>query len=469
MESAVIPYSRLREKNKWVYSAHSQLSLQIEEHLNSTQFDVVTLGTLVKEIADSLHGVRHYVNDGVVMLAVGNVTEYGLDLSDRKLVTQEEHKRLKRSQVQRGDLLVTITGRLGSTLVYESDEPANLSAHVARVKVDDEAVNPYYLTAYLNSKVGKQLIDEFSIGSIYPHINVNRLKNVRVIIPPRSLQDQIAQVMQKAYSDRQKKLEEARNLLSSSSRVVLEELDLEISELKDEKYFTVSISKMTGGRFDLDLYNTRYTGLIALLQKKFDFTLTPLKSISHQITSGATPLGSKYFETGIPFLRVQNLNDAGEINFDDCLFVSEDFAKTLKRATIQNGDILLVIVGATIGKSAVVKDIEPPLVTNQALARIRIRETVDLLPDFLQAFLSSPAGQIQISALKRPVAQGNLSLTETGQVLVPMVPLDQQEKVISRIHAYRSKAKRLRNEAEAVVASAKARVERMILGEETVE
>jgi|GEM_PF-1740870 len=275
--------------------------------------------------------------------------------------------------------------------------------------------------------------------------------------------------MQEAYGDRQKKLEEAKSLLSCSSRVVLEELDLEISELKDEKHFTVSISRMAGGRFDLDLYNTCYTGLIGLLQKKFSSKLTPLKSLSEQITSGATPLGSKYFDTGVPFLRVQNLNDTGEINFDDCLFVSEAFAKTLKRAAIQNGDILLVIVGATIGKSAVVKGIEPPLVTNQALARIRIRETVDLLPDFLQAFLSSPAGQIQISALKRPVAQGNLSLTETGQILVPMIPRDQQEKVISRMQAYRSEAKQLQSEAEAVVSAAKAKVERMILGEEIVE
>lgn len=37
------------------------------------------------------------------------------------------------------------------------------------------------------------------------------------------------------------------------------------------------------------------------------------------------------------------------------------------------------------------------------------------------------------------------------------------------VQAYRSEAKRLRTEAEAVVTAAKARVERMILGEETVE
>jgi restriction endonuclease S subunit len=313
-----------------------------------------------------------------------------------------------------------------------------------------------------------KLIKQQVKGAAITHIHLEDMRRIRVLLPPRSLQDQIAQVMQEAYGDRQKKLEEAKKLLNSSSRVVLEELDLEISELKDEKYFTVSISKMAGGRFDLDLYNTCYTGLIALLKEKFGSNLNPLKSLSQQITSGATPLGSKYFESGVAFLRVQNLNDKGEIDFGDCLFVSEAFAKTLKRATIQNGDILLVIVGATIGKSAVVKDIEPPLVTNQALARIRIRETIDLLPDFLQVFLSSPAGQIQISALKRPVAQGNLSLTETGQILVPMIPLDQQKKVISRVQAYRSEAKQLRSQAEAVVAVAKARVERMILGEEEI-
>ena len=33
----------------------------------------------------------------------------------------------------------------------QSEKPANLSAHVARVKVNHDKVNPYYLAAYLNS------------------------------------------------------------------------------------------------------------------------------------------------------------------------------------------------------------------------------------------------------------------------------------------------------------------------------
>ena len=395
-----------------------------------------------------------------------NVRPHEISLNDVAYISHEEHQKIIRCKPDPGDVLVTKDGTIGIAAVVPASLP-EFNIFVSLIKIRPKPIiSPHYLAAFINSELGQLQIKQQVKGAAITHIHLEDMRRIRVPLPPRSLQDQIAQVMQEAYGDRQKKLEEAKELLSSSSRVVLEELGLEISELKDKKYFTVSIGKMAGGRFDLDLYNTCYTGLIELLQEKFDANLISLKTISHRITSGATPLGSKYFEVGIPFLRVQNLNDDGEIDFDNCLFVSEDFAKTLKRATIQNGDILLVIVGATIGKSAVVKDIKPPLVINQALARIRIHEAVDLLPDFLQAFLSSPAGQIQISALKRPVAQGNLNLTETGQILVPMIPLDQQEKVISRMQIYRSEAKRLRLEAEAVVTTAKARVERMILGEE---
>jgi type I restriction enzyme S subunit len=115
-----------------------------------------------------------------------------------------------------------------------------------------------------------------------------------------------------------------------------------------------------------------------------------------------------------------------------------------------------------------VRDVKPFTVLNQALARIRIREDVKLLPDFLQAILSSPIGQIQITAIKRPVAQGNLSLSEAGQIFIPVISVETQERIVDEIARRRAEARRLRTEAEAIVTKAKARVERMILGEEAV-
>jgi type I restriction enzyme, S subunit len=476
MESQLLSIDYLKQQPRWDFKYFDPKYLEVEKLLHQGKYLSEPLGKFTRQIqnfgAYSLCNLLKWVEDeeAIPYLKITNLKEDGIDWSDTLRITPEVHELLPKSKVYSGDVLYSMAGTIGlAVLASENLGECNSNQAIAKIRLKPDSLNPNYLVAFLNSRLGRYQSERIANGQTVQNINLGEIGKLLIPVPPQSLQDQIAQVMQEAYGDRQKKLEEAKKLLSSSSRVVLEELDLEISELKDEKYFTVSISKMAGGRFDLDLYNTRYTGLIALLQEKFDSALTPLKAISHQITSGATPLGSKYFESGVAFLRVQNLNDKGEIDFDDCLFVSEEFAKTLKRATIQNGDILLVIVGATIGKSAVVKDLEPPLVTNQALARIRIRETVDLLPEFLQAFLNSPVGQIQISSLKRPVAQGNLSLTETGQILVPMIPLNQQKKVISRVQAYRSEAKRLRTEAEAIVAAAKARVERMILGEDTMD
>jgi restriction endonuclease S subunit len=456
MESAIIPYSRLKEKNKWVYSAHSQLSLQIEEHINSTQFDVVTLGTLVKEIADGLHGVRHYVNDGIVMLAVGNVTEYGLDLSAQKLVTQEEHDRLKRSQVQRNDLLVTITGRLGSTLVYESDEPANLSAHVARVKVDDEAVNPYYLAAYLNSKVGKQLIDEFSIGSIYPHINVNRLKSVRIILPPRSLQDQIAQVMQEAYGDRQRKLEESAQSYQKIINYVFEELGINLTAIQRKRNALVSISLLQGGRFDFE-------AVVTLQDISSQFTeheTTLLKEIAEQINERITP-SIDFPNKIVNYIGLENIqSNSGELaNFEPVrgagiLSASPKFKK---------GDILFGRMRPYLNKVWIAEF--DGICSGEALVFRPNQDKVDT--QFLQALLLSQLTLDQVVPLQSGSSLPRVSSSDVLNIKLPIPKdLQKQKEIGSEVKKRRSEAKRLRTESEAVVAAAKSRVERMILGEE---
>lgn len=238
--------------------------------------------------------------------------------------------------------------------------------------------------------------------------------------------------------------------------------------LPDAQQFTVNIQKIIGGRFDLSLYSVKYTNLIVTLRRKFGENLRTLESISEPITSGATPLGSAYTEEGIPFLRVQNIDDDGSVDFSNCLFVTDKFADSIKRCAIEESDVLLVIVGATIGKSAIVKNPPPLVVTNQAIARIRVRKDASLYPEYVQAFLSSQAGQIQINALKRPVAQGNLSLTETGQILIPIIPFDTQQVIVEQIRHSRDEADRLRAEAKNLLFIARAGVDRMILAEEDV-
>jgi restriction endonuclease S subunit len=408
-------------------------------------------------------------DNGVPLIRVTNVLADGsIDMSDIKYI-RKDSDRLQEKLVRVKDVLMV---QCGNTTGKVAIVPAELEGHAYasfcfRIRPTTDEVTPEYLLAVLYSDIGyRQVWRSITYATVRPNTTKPYTKAIKIPLPPRDVQDRIAGAMQAAYAARRHKLAEAGALHGDIDGIVLRELGISIGYLKDEKHFLVNVSRLTGGRFDPDLHNTKYTGLISQLQERFRSKLTTLKSLCLPITSGATPLGSKYVDVGVPFLRVQNIEDDGSVNLGQLLHVTNDFAKTIERASVQDGDLLLVIVGATIGKSAVVSGITSFTVPNQAIARIRLREGAGLSTHFLQAFLHSPVGQIQISALKRPVAQGNLNLTETGQILVPIAEIETQDRVVTEITRRRAEAKRLRAEAEQAVAEAKARVERMLLGEE---
>lgn len=84
-------------------------------------------------------------------------------------------------------------------------------------------------------------------------------------------------------------------------------------------------------------------------------TFSSLAALSTLITKGTTPttLGYTHADSGIPFLRVQNIF-GGQVNFEeDTLFIGDDTHAALKRSQIKGGDVLVTIAG-TIGRTGVV-------------------------------------------------------------------------------------------------------------------
>ena len=66
--------------------------------------------------------------NGIPFLRVQNITEYGLAPFDVKFINSETHQGyLKRSQVSEGDLLITITGRIGSAAVAPKKFSGNIN------------------------------------------------------------------------------------------------------------------------------------------------------------------------------------------------------------------------------------------------------------------------------------------------------------------------------------------------------
>lgn len=124
--------------------------------------------------------------------------------------------------------------------------------------------------------------------------------------------------------------------------------------ISQDKIFIVKKSEIEG-RLEPDFYKPS----IASLEKKIRLLSTKrLRSYAQSFAGGATPSkreSEKYYsesQTGITFLRVQNLQTTGELLLDGCIYINEETHNgLLKRSQVSEGDLLVKITG--VGRMAI--------------------------------------------------------------------------------------------------------------------
>ena len=76
-----------------------------------------------------------YTDVGIHFLRIMNIAPFEIKLDDVKFITQEVHDGLLgRSKLQINDVLMTITGRVGTAAVVTPEVlPANINQHIVRI------------------------------------------------------------------------------------------------------------------------------------------------------------------------------------------------------------------------------------------------------------------------------------------------------------------------------------------------
>ncbi|MFO0426459.1 MAG: restriction endonuclease subunit S, partial [Planctomyces sp.] len=101
------------------------------------------------------------------------------------------------------------------------------------------------------------------------------------------------------------------------------------------------------------------------------------------------------------------------------------------RSILKRGDILMNLVGASIGRTAVY-DLHDGANINQAVALIRlVRETDGVCPRFLLHYLNSPSAIDYMLSSRVVNAQPNISLTDVREFAVPLPPLAEQRRIVA--------------------------------------
>ena len=201
---------------------------------------------------------------------------------------------------------------------------------------------------------------------------------------------------------------------------------------------------------------------------KADWEVKALGSQCSVLTKGTTPtsVGFKFQETGINFVKVESITEAGN-------FIAQKFAKigpeaheALKRSQLKTGDILFSIAGA-LGRTAIVDQTVIPANTNQALAIMRLSEEAEVSKEFLRYFLTSELMLDQIEKLKGGAAQQNLSLGQLRALEIPLPPLEEQKRIVAVLDAAFEGLTRARTHIETNLQNARELFDRIANGKLT--
>jgi type I restriction enzyme S subunit len=135
-----------------------------------------------------------------------------------------------------------------------------------------------------------------------------------------------------------------------------------------------------------------------------------------------------FVEDGIPVVKIGQVTDAG-LDLSRCSFVSEERQPEFKDICIKNGDVLMALTGATLGKVCVAETRGDVLLQNYRVGRFEPREPGTVHKGFLFLLLRYHEVRKQIFERVNAGAQGNVGKADFERVLVCLPPFNEQAAV----------------------------------------
>ena len=141
----------------------------------------------VADVYDGTHQTPKYTDSGVKFVSVENITT----LETTKFISQVAYdKEYSKKQAEKGDVLMTRIGNIGTTKVIETEEP--LAYYVTLALLKPKQINSDFLTWLISSPEVQRDIWMRTLHIAFPKkINLGEINQVELMIPNISEQQKI--------------------------------------------------------------------------------------------------------------------------------------------------------------------------------------------------------------------------------------------------------------------------------------
>lgn len=398
--------------------------------------------------------VDNYVEESSYRYIRGkDVKPFFLQNNDNAYMPEDDFNRLLKFKLDSEDLLVSVVGTLGNvSIVTEEVGEAIFSCKSTAYR--SRSVDPYYLCAYLNSKIGQAYLQRKPRGTIQTGLNLDDLETIPIYLPSQELQEDIGNIVRNS----RKQLQKSKDLYAEAEALLIRELGLDTINLSVQTTYTANFNEASKAkRMDAEYFQPKYYRVLSAIEN-CGFEQQRLGELVEPIRNGFDY--RDFVDEGTPYIRVGDIK-GGRIRLEEAVRVpitSDDVKKNVK---LQPKDILFTRKGS-FGNSAVVEiGQEHSIISSEImLLRLKAKLKQEISSEYLSLFLSSDLGYQQIERYVHGVAYYSISQPDLAKLRVAIPPLEVQNKIAKKLKA----SKAAEDESAELLNTAKARIERLILG-----
>lgn len=414
----------------------------------------VPFGTLIESISGGATPLRakeeQYCDSGIKFLRIQNIKETGFDFSDVKYITEEVHENLlKRSQLSCNDLLMTITGRIGTCAVVDSTcLPANINQHIVRIRLVD-GIDSNFAAAYLNSKLGNLLSNRGVTGTTRIALDYESIKKIPFPIIDNPKQIELVENLEEQFAKINEKIKKAEKQIIDNKKSIEDRFNLNKSENK--LCFAVRL-KNIDGVIDVKRYST-----IGNLEHKL-----VISDICDVVDERVNV--SSFGNCIVDWIRIDDLQnqplDIEQVRTMPATEIDGTFFE------VQKDDILVARLGPTIlnQKIVMVRNIERTTIASSEFLVLRCKKGYN--PEAVMSILKTDYYMNLMYSNARGSTPSRYRLNRADMLKLPFPDIaGVQDEVAENAISARETAKKLRVEAEQEWQAAKAQFEKELLGE----